>query len=54
MVREGILSKTENDVLEDFDNRVFFESLFDGAVAYRLTDEGAALKHLSNNSGKGV
>ena len=54
MVREGILSKTENDVIEDFDNHVFFESLFDGAVAYRLTDEPQPIKHLSNNSGKGV
>ncbi len=53
MVREGILSKTETDTLEDFEDSVFFESLFDSAAAYRLTDEGDALKH-SSNKGKGV
>lgn len=37
MVREGILSKTETDSLEDFKNAVFFKDLFDEALGYRLS-----------------
>lgn len=47
MVREGILSKTERDALEDFNDSVFFENLFDHDAGYRLADEEGALKDLS-------
>ena len=36
MVREGILSKTENDRIDDFKDSVFFENLFDQVSGYRL------------------
>jgi len=39
MVREGILSKTETDALEDFRDAAFLKKLFDAAAAYRLRDE---------------
>jgi len=37
MVHEGILSKTENDSLNDFEDALFLENLFDEAEAYQLT-----------------
>jgi uncharacterized repeat protein (TIGR04138 family) len=43
MVHEGILSKTDTDSLDDFDDRVFFQKLFDGDAGYRLTDEASNL-----------
>ncbi len=36
MVREGILSKTETDTLEDFKDIVFFKDLFDEVLDYHL------------------
>ena len=41
MVREGILSKTDEDRLEDFKDSVFFENLFDQDSGYPLgSDQG--------------
>ena len=37
MVREGILSRTETDTLEDFKDAVFFKELFDEVLGYRLS-----------------
>ncbi len=48
MVREGVLSKTETDCLEDFQDAVFFENLFDHVSGYRLHEE----KKLKNVSKK--
>lgn len=39
MVGEGILSKTENDRLDDFEDPRFFDQLFDDSAAYRLTEK---------------
>lgn len=44
MVHEGILSKTETDALEDFEDNVFFSTLFDQGSGYRLPEEGKSLK----------
>ena len=44
MVQEGILSKTEEDSLEDFKDGVFFQNLFDSVSGYRLRDEEGLLK----------
>jgi uncharacterized repeat protein (TIGR04138 family) len=44
MVDQGILSKAEQDRLEDFDDPAFFERLFDDRAAYRLIE--------TNDSGK--
>jgi uncharacterized repeat protein (TIGR04138 family) len=44
MVGEGILSKTDTDTLEDFQDSVFFENLFDDLSGYRLHDEEDAVK----------
>ena len=44
MVHQGILTKTETDALEDFNDSVFFETLFDHRSAYRLPEEEADLK----------
>lgn len=38
MVDQGILSKTDQDRLEDFDDPAFFERLFDDSAAYRLIE----------------
>lgn len=43
MVREGILSKTDTDSLEDFQDAVFFQSLFDRESGYRLPEEEGKL-----------
>ncbi len=40
MVQEGLLSKTEDDKLEDFKDGVFFQNIFDPISAYRLPQEG--------------
>src|SRR3989338_7743233 len=40
MVQEGLLLKTEDDKLEDFKDRVFFQNIFDPISAYRLPQEG--------------
>ena len=45
MVREGLLSKTEEDRLDDFKDAVFFENLFDQVTGYRLSSEINALKN---------
>ena len=50
MVREGILSKTEADALEDFKDAVFFQNLFDSVSGYRLQDEESALNDIHKNS----
>ena len=39
MVREGILSKTEQDTLDDFRDAVFFQNLFDQDLGYRLPND---------------
>ena len=39
MVREGILSKTEMDSLDDFKDAVFFQNLFDEHSGYRLQEQ---------------
>ena len=39
MVAQGILSKTEKDRLEDFEDPQFFERLFDGRAEYRLVEK---------------
>ena len=44
MVQEGILSKTEEDSLEDFKDAIFFQNLFDSVSGYRLRDEEGLLK----------
>ena len=44
MVGEGILSKTETDTLEDFNDAAFFQNLFDHAAGYRLADDESPLK----------
>lgn len=50
MVREGILSKSDNDQLDDFKDSVFFENLFDQDSGYQLCeDEGALKKHKSQS-----
>ena len=43
MVREGIFSKTECDRLDDFDDSIFFENLFDQSLGYRLNSEDSIL-----------
>ncbi|MGH7198579.1 MAG: Minf_1886 family protein [Candidatus Omnitrophota bacterium] len=44
MVDEGILFKTETDTLEDFNDDVFFNTLFDHRSGYRLPEEEKPLK----------
>jgi len=44
MVQEGILSKTESDTLDDFEDTEFFQNLFDNVLGYRLMDEESAVK----------
>ena len=44
MVREGILSKTEDDRLDDFKDSVFFKNLFDLVSGYQLNSEQHVLK----------
>ena len=44
MVHEGILSKTETDCLEDFEDAHFFEKLFDCVAGYCLMDDKGALQ----------
>ena len=53
MVQEGILSKTETDALEDFEDVLFFENLFDSVSGYRLEDEPSELKVSGENSDLG-
>ena len=49
MVREGILSKTDSDRLEDFKDHVFFENLFDQNSGYQLNhEEGVLTQHPTN------
>ena len=38
MVREGILTKTDEDKIEDFEETLSFENFFDGSIEYRLKD----------------
>ena len=45
MVREGLLSKTEDDRLEDFKDAVFFKNLFDQVSGYQLSTEEGVLKN---------
>jgi len=45
MVREGLLSKTEDDRLDDFKDSVFFENLFDQVSGYQLNSEIGVLKN---------
>ena len=45
MVREGILSKKEDDQLDDFRDSVFFENLFDHVSGYQLSSEKGILKN---------
>ena len=45
MVREGLLSKTEDDQLDDFKDSVFFENIFDQVSGYQLNSEEAVLKN---------
>ena len=47
MVHAGVLSKTENDSLEDFQEPGFFQKLFDDAAGYRLREEWKTLKNHS-------
>ena len=44
MVREGILSKTADDRMDDFKDSVFFENLFDQVSGYQLNSEMGVLK----------
>ena len=44
MVREGILSKTEGDKLEDFKDSVFFENLFNQDSGYQLSPDEKFIK----------
>ena len=44
MVREGLLSKTEDDRIDDFKDSVFFENLFDQVSGYQLSSEDGVLK----------
>ena len=39
MVREGVLSKAENDSLEDFRDCFSFKNLFDESLEYKLSEE---------------
>ncbi len=48
MVREGILSKTEEDCLDDFKDVLFFDSLFDETLGYRLNLKEGVLNNVSN------
>ena len=50
MVREGILSKKEDDRLEDFKDSVFFENLFNHVSGYQLTSDEGMLKTPNLNS----
>ena len=50
MVREGLLSKTEEDSLDDFRDSVFFQNLFDSDSGYQLADEGLHLTYLQNGA----
>ena len=50
MVQEGILSKTDADTLEDFEDPIFFEDLFDAASGYRLAAVDDEMKDLSKLS----
>ena len=45
MVREGLLSKTEEDRLDDFKDSVFFENLFNQISGYQLSSEQGVLKN---------
>ena len=45
MVREGLLSKTDNDQLDDFKDLAFFESLFDWTAGYQLSSKEGVLKN---------
>ena len=54
MVDEGILSKTETDTLEDFNDAVFFQTLFDHASGYRLADDESPLKRPTQTAKNGV
>ncbi len=54
MVREGILSKSESDTLEDFEDDRFFDRLFDSTEAYRLKEAPAAPNKISMTKKKGV
>ena len=48
MVREGILSKTDEDKLEDFRDSVFFENLFDQNSGYQLSLDEQLVKASKN------
>lgn len=54
MVHEGILSKTETDTLDDFNDAVFFQNLFDHASGYRLADDESTLKRPTQTAKNGV
>ena len=45
MVHEGLLSKTEDDRLDDFKDEVFFKRLFDQVSEYRISKETSVLKN---------
>ena len=45
MVREGLLSKTEDDRIDDFRDSVFFENIFDQVSGYQLSSEDGVLKN---------
>ena len=46
MVREGLLSKANNDQLEDFKDSVFFENLFNQDSGYQLSEDQDVLKNV--------
>lgn len=46
MVREGILSKADNDQPEDFKDSVFFENLFNQDSGYQLSKDQDVLKNV--------
>ena len=48
MVQEGILSKSESDVMQDFYDRDFFQKLFDVESSYRLQENPTILKKFKN------
>ena len=50
MVREGLLSKTEDDRLEDFKDAVFFENLFDQVSGYQLESHEGVLTSAQTQS----
>ena len=45
MVREGLLSKADNDQQEDFKDSVFFENLFNQDSGYQLSEDQGVLKN---------